>query len=32
MYYFTDNIDFFYSDFEIEFESISGWGKSDILD
>jgi hypothetical protein len=32
MNYFTDNIDFFNSDVEIEFESISGWGKSDILD
>jgi hypothetical protein len=29
--YFIDNIDFLNSDVEIEFESISGWGKSDIL-
>lgn len=29
--YFVENIEFFNSDLEIEFESISGWGKSDIL-
>lgn len=29
--YFIDNINYFNSDIEIEFESISGWGKSDIL-
>jgi hypothetical protein len=29
--YFIDNINFFNSDIEIEFQSISGWGKSDIL-
>jgi hypothetical protein len=30
--YFIDNISFLNSDIDVQFESISGWGKSDILE